>query len=113
MHSSTSPLHISKQTSLGGGMRGLQQSVFAVLLQFQPKNCCKGGSSMGFFFFPVEDKGPNSVWLFSAITAKNSNGFSLKHGHRQHIGGFNFTALILQKEVNPSFLEDFYIKNKF
>lgn len=67
----------------------------------------------GIFFFPVEDKGPNSVWLFSAITAKNSNGFSLKHGHRQHIGGFNFTALILQKEVNPSFLEEFYIKNKF
>lgn len=35
---------------------------------------------MGFFFFPVEDKGPNSVWLFSDIIAKISNGFSLEHG---------------------------------
>lgn len=57
MHGSTSPLHISKQTSLGGEMRGLQQSVFAVLLQFQPKNCCKGGSSMGFFFFQWKIRG--------------------------------------------------------
>lgn len=59
----------------------------------------------------MESKGLDSVYLSSAIIPQIQTSFSLKHGHRQHIGHLSFTAFP-QEKINPIFLEEFYIENR-
>jgi len=54
----------------------------------------------------MESKELDSVYLSSAIMPQIQNGFSLEHGHRQHVGDLSFTAFP-QAKINPIFLEEY------